>query len=204
MLKILLIRHGKTPGNGLGKYIGVTDEELLSEEEAALKGTRLLSVEAVYSSPLKRCLQTAAFLFPEKQAIVLPELIQCNYGRLEGRTYQEMQKSPEFRQWVSGGEIVAFPEGESRAAFYERSLEAFRTVVADAQRRRTDNIAIVMHGAMISNILSEYGFPAQKYSDWAVEPGEGYHVRLVAETFLHGNEKTKEIIVDRKMIRSNS
>ena len=33
MIKIAMIRHGKTYGNTLGRYIGVTDEPLCEERE---------------------------------------------------------------------------------------------------------------------------------------------------------------------------
>ena len=36
-MKIYLIRHGKTPGNQLNRYIGITDEPVLEEDQEQLK-----------------------------------------------------------------------------------------------------------------------------------------------------------------------
>ena len=37
MIKIAMIRHGKTYGNTLGRYIGVTDEPLCEEGKKELE-----------------------------------------------------------------------------------------------------------------------------------------------------------------------
>lgn len=72
-MKIYLIRHGKTMGNTRGRYIGRTDEPLLEEEQKKLKESSYPQVETVFVSPMLRCRQTAAAIFPD----------QCgeNYGR---------------------------------------------------------------------------------------------------------------------------
>ena len=36
-MRIYLIRHGKTPGNQLNRYIGITDESVLEEDQEQLK-----------------------------------------------------------------------------------------------------------------------------------------------------------------------
>ena len=41
MIKIAMIRHGKTYGNTLGRYIGVTDEPLCEEGKKAVSYTHL-------------------------------------------------------------------------------------------------------------------------------------------------------------------
>ena len=55
MLKLYMIRHGKTYGNTQGRYIGTTDEPLLPEEAADLNKYELGSVARVYSNPRKSC-----------------------------------------------------------------------------------------------------------------------------------------------------
>ena len=64
MAELYLIRHGKTYGNTLGRYIGTTDEELCEEGREALKRLKAgrdfaaARPDVVYASPLKRCVQT--------------------------------------------------------------------------------------------------------------------------------------------------
>ena len=69
-VKITWIRHGMTQANGEHRYLGKTDEPL-SET-----GIRLLQEkkkeyfssppEFLYTSPMKRCVQTAELLFERK------------------------------------------------------------------------------------------------------------------------------------------
>ena len=59
MIKIAMIRHGKTYGNTLGRYIGVTDEPLCEEGKKELEQRTMDTVELLFVSPLKRCLETA-------------------------------------------------------------------------------------------------------------------------------------------------
>ena len=64
MIKIAMIRHGKTYGNTLGRYIGVTDEPLCEEGKKELEQRTMDTVELLFVSPLKRCLETAGNLYP--------------------------------------------------------------------------------------------------------------------------------------------
>lgn len=78
---IYFIRHGATAGNLEKRYIGRTDEELCTEGIERLKELRELvpdikgnsipdvcqGAEAVFTSPMKRCIATADILFPDKK-----------------------------------------------------------------------------------------------------------------------------------------
>ena len=49
MAELFLIRHGKTAGNLLGRYIGSrTDESLCEEGREGLRGKRFPEVERLY------------------------------------------------------------------------------------------------------------------------------------------------------------
>ncbi len=202
MLKITILRHGQTDGNSKGKYIGTTDEPLLDAEIESLKAIKFPIVDAVYASPLKRCVQTAAILFPYEQARIIPELAERDFGLFEGKTYKELTEDLQYRQWVSKGEIVAFPGGEELSEFKRRIISGFEQVVADAVKKAKTNIAIVAHGGTIMSILEEYGFPKQSYIKWIVKNGEGYRLRLSPRAFTDADSKEeRKIIVDGKIVR---
>ena len=69
--QICFIRHGITAGNEQKKYIGSTDEPisdagrkcLIKRASEGIYGTP----DIVFSSPMKRCIETAQILFPEKK-----------------------------------------------------------------------------------------------------------------------------------------
>ena len=88
MLKIWLIRHGMTEGNRHGRYIGITDESLCESGRDMLKQLTYPVPQAVYTSPLLRCTQTAHLLFPGKALLVIDELSECNFGDFENKNYK--------------------------------------------------------------------------------------------------------------------
>ena len=78
--QIHLIRNGRTDDSTSGRYIGHTDAILSPEGVAELHRLKEQAdypyVEAVFTSPLKRCTQTAHAIYPEREAIVMRELIE--------------------------------------------------------------------------------------------------------------------------------
>ena len=92
MIKIAMIRHGKTYGNTLGRYIGVTDEPLCEEGKKELEQRTMDTVELLFVSPLKRCLETADVLYPYAKQVKIPEFAECNFGEFENKNYQELKE----------------------------------------------------------------------------------------------------------------
>lgn len=50
-MRIYLIRHGKTPGNQLNRYIGITDEPVLEEDQEQLKNRTIRKQKDFCKSP---------------------------------------------------------------------------------------------------------------------------------------------------------
>ena len=85
MLKIWLIRHGMTEGNRYQRYIGVTDEPLCEEGRELLEKFTYPKPQAVFVSPLKRCLETAAILFGDPKVRIIDQLAECDFGEFENK-----------------------------------------------------------------------------------------------------------------------
>ena len=91
MLKIYLIRHGKTQGNLSGKYIGArTDEPLCQEGIRELEGKNYPKAELLFVSPMKRCRQTGEILYPGLAQKECPLLKECDFGDFENKNYKEL------------------------------------------------------------------------------------------------------------------
>jgi broad specificity phosphatase PhoE len=89
----------------------------LMQAEAAAKSIKNSSIKAIYSSPLKRSMQTA-----EKAAILFKIPIQekegfidINYGNWEGIEKTKVKKKyPEgYKIWINKPQNITFPEGEN-------------------------------------------------------------------------------------------
>lgn len=198
MLKLTMIRHGKTYGNTLGRYIGITDEPLLDEEKDDLKQYAFEEMDAVFTSPLKRCVETAQILFPEMELNLVPDLRECDFGEFENKNYQELSDNPNYQAWVDSGGLLAFPGGEDRGKFQERCIAGIEKIIRQAVENEWENVALVVHGGTIMAILDRYGIPKADYFDWHVKNGEGYLLRLNAEQYLSGK---KELVVDGRIQR---
>ncbi|MCQ2502039.1 MAG: histidine phosphatase family protein [Lachnospiraceae bacterium] len=198
MLKLTMIRHGKTYGNTLGRYIGITDESLLPEEAEDLKQYAFEEYDAVYASPLKRCVETAKILFPEQEIQLVDSLRECDFGEFENKNYQELSDNPKYQEWVDSGGTMAFPGGEDRGLFQERCIAGADAIIRKAIENEWEQVAMVVHGGTIMAILDRYGIPKANYFDWHVKNGEGYLLRINTDQYSFGK---KELVVDGRFFR---
>ncbi|MEF9973178.1 MAG: histidine phosphatase family protein [Clostridia bacterium] len=138
-MKIAFIRHGATAGNLQGRYIGTTDEPLTIGGASALSLRAYPPARLVYTSPLCRCRETAARIYPGVPTKEMGALRECDFGDFEGKSYLELNGRADYRAWLDSGGTLPFPGGESREAFTARCVRAFDRIVAreadaDAQR----------------------------------------------------------------------
>lgn len=184
MLKIYLIRHGKTAGNLSGKYIGSrTDESLCKEGIQALKEKNYPKAELLFVSPMKRCRQTGELLYPGLEQRECPLLKECDFGAFENKNYKELSGNPDYQAWIDSGGILPFPGGEKPEEFRFRCRKGFAQCVEKAFSLGSPSTAIVTHGGTIMSILSAYGYPARDYFDWQIKNGEYYVLTLEKESW---------------------
>ena len=160
---IHLIRHALTQGNIEGRYIGQTDEELckegLNQLEVMKRDYNYPLADVVFTSGLKRCVQTAKILFPDKTPIEMRGFEECDFGEFEGHTADELERYEEFSQWLSGGEDARPLNGESNSEFATRVCDCFAKTVDGMIKTGTRTAAIVTHGGVMMSILAAFGVP---------------------------------------------
>lgn len=155
-MRLLLIRHADPAEEARGRCYGSLDlglsprgRERARELARALAGTRL---DAVYASPRRRALETAAALGPEP--IVDQRLRELDFGEFEGRTYEEIAAShPEvYRRWMETPTEVRFPGGECYADLCGRALDAAAELRA---RHAGETVAAVTHAGVVRAIVAD-------------------------------------------------
>lgn len=198
MLKILMLRHGKTYGNTLGRYIGSTDEPLLEMEKRELAQDLPAPVQCVFVSPMTRCLETAEVLFPGQEHLVIDGFKECDFGEFENKNYQDLSENDAYQRWIDSDGTLEFPGGESMVEFKQRCLEAFDKMIDICIQRDLENVAMVVHGGTIMSILDAYGFPKAEYFAWHVKNAEGYKIRVQLGQWRYGR---RELVVDGKIER---
>ena len=95
IMKIWMIRHGMTAGNREQRYVGTTDEPLCEEgrQQILAKGQMIAldyDIQNIYVSPMRRCRETAAILYPWSGQTVIDDFRECSFGTFEYRNYQEL------------------------------------------------------------------------------------------------------------------
>ena len=180
--QIHLIRHGLTDGALCGKYIGHTDEPLCEQGSeqirALMRDCVYPDAEAVLCSPLKRCMQTAALIYPDSEPARIDGFIECDFGEFEGLTAAQLEPYPEFGEWLKGGEDAAALNGESNRRFKERVCGTFINVVEGMLKTGTTGVAVITHGGVIMTLLAAFGIPELPMHEWLTPCGCGYTVRI--------------------------
>lgn len=156
---IILVRHGETEWNRLGRLQGHLDIGLSAEgqAQAALLATRLAAeqarggrFDACYSSDLSRARHTAQPLADALglPLLMLPALRERHYGIFQAHDKSQIEaRYPDlYRVWQSRDPEFEPPQGESMRTFYTRVNTALTALVEAHPGQR---IVCVAHGGVL-------------------------------------------------------
>lgn len=138
MSTVLLVRHGLTHLTGpvlAGWTPGLHLDER-GQAQAAAVAARLaeLPLAGIVSSPLDRCLDTAAAIAAGRDLTVEVDerLGECRYGDWTGRPLKELVKEPLWKvvQQHPSAAVFPGPEGEALADTQRRAVSAVRELDA--------------------------------------------------------------------------
>ncbi|MDE5834648.1 MAG: histidine phosphatase family protein, partial [Ruminococcus sp.] len=194
--RISVLRHGMTDANEKGIYIGKTDLPLSSKgtSEIASKMDEFdyPTVHKVYSSPLKRCTETAEILFPETDITIIDDLRELDFGDFENKSIEQLINIPEYKKWLRGGKDTRPPNGESLEEMTARTYKAIHNIIIDMMNEGITHSAVITHSGIISNMLSCFGLP--KYDPQILNApfGEGFDIIVTAQMWL--NSQAFEIL----------
>ncbi len=178
--KIHFIRHGKTEGNLNMRYVGRTDlpvcEEGMKELKALTRDCIYPNIQKMYVSPLLRCKQTAETIYPDTYAEIVDDLMECDFGSFEGKSYNELKDDPDFVAWLKGEKSTADVGGEYMPDFANRCKRAFEYIFHDMMDKGLTSCAVVTHGGVIMSLFAMLGYPKKKMGEWMVQNGRGYTV----------------------------
>lgn len=152
--QVYLVRHGETEWNASGKYQGCMDIALSKEgilQAEYVKKRFDKSFHCIYTSPLKRALQTAHIISQSTgtSIVVSKELREINFGEWEGLTINEIKdKYPrEFNNWKTD-EISADLVGGD-LSLKNASVRARNEILRIVSENKGKKIIIVAHGGII-------------------------------------------------------
>jgi broad specificity phosphatase PhoE len=159
--RLILIRHGETDWNVEGRYQGQADPPLnqrgLAQAHQLAQKLRGVGLDVLYSSPLRRALQTAQIL-AEALDVPLhtePRLMEIHQGEWQTLLYTEIAaRYPElFDRWQTEPWTVTLPGGENIAQVQERVYAAVDEILS---RHEGQCIGMVAHRLPITLLKIRY------------------------------------------------
>jgi len=149
MTEIIIARHGQTEWNVGEVFRGRIDIELdkTGEKQAELLAEYLSGskIVAIYSSPLKRALETAETIasYHQLEVRIAPGLIDFNYGEWQGLPHQEVKDRYQelYAEWITNPHQTKMPDGESLEDVRKRVLG----VVDEVTAKYAGTVILVSH-----------------------------------------------------------
>ena len=200
---IHFIRHGAISPTLKGRYIGTTDVPLSDSGKTALRKMDhemdYPFAKVVFSSPLKRCTETAKIIYPDIEPLIIDQLTECNLGEWENHSADELKGDPDFAKWLAGDNTIKPPRGESSADFTRRICIVFESIVDGLIKTGTTDSVIITHGGVMNILLAVYGLPQAKPFDWACDSGYGYSLRVTPALWMR--DKVTEVYAQIPRVR---
>jgi probable phosphomutase (TIGR03848 family) len=207
---LLLVRHGHSSANRDGILAGRLPSIHLTDRgrEQAQRLARRFEGHAparVVSSPLERCLETAA---PLAEVVGVPvqvedDLQECAYGAWSGRKLAELAKEPLWSTVQDDPTTARFPDHEVHAAeslreMSDRVVAAVRRIDAEVAAEHGDKAVwvAVSHGDLVKALLAEAtGSGLGHFQRYTADPGSVSAIRYGGRhTFLlAANELTPDL-----------
>lgn len=164
MSYLILVRHGQSEWNLLGKWTGLTDVSLTEEgrkeakEVGKLLKERSIHVDHAFTSELIRTQQTLDEILKvlDQHPLIThsDKLNEKNYGVYTGKNKWEVQKEvgdQEFLKIRRSWDYV-LPNGESLKNVYERAVPYYQQTILPLLEQG-ENILVVSHGNTLRAII---------------------------------------------------
>jgi broad specificity phosphatase PhoE len=142
------------------------------ERQAARLAHRfpLDSLDALHTSPIRRCRETAASLEAAcgLVAIVDPAAEELDFGDWTGRRFTQLEGDPHWRSWNLDRDHAAAPGGETMGDVRARVVAMLEETL---MLHPHDRVAVVTHAEIVRTaVLHVLGLPLQAYDRLEIGP----------------------------------
>jgi len=160
MTIIILVRHGENDWVKKQRLAGWLPNVHLNEkghQQAQAVAQRLssLPIKAIYSSPVTRCMETAAYIAEtfEMEIRQLDDLGEVRYGDWEGKKVKKLAQKPVWQTVQFFPSRMRFPGGE---ALREVQYRAVQVVEWLCGQHPEESVVTVSHADVIKLVLAYY------------------------------------------------
>jgi broad specificity phosphatase PhoE len=169
--RVILIRPGETDWNRMGRWQGWVAAPLSlhgrEQAQALANFVRNIGMSALYTSDLKRAIETAECLMEHlgEKPIGDARLRERNIGDWQGMTLDEMRAwyADEYAKLLKDPDSYRVPGGESRNEVRKRMRAAFDEIVS---KENGETIGILSHTTALKTLLEDLlpGYNPQQLS----------------------------------------
>jgi len=174
MTRMLLVRHGQSEWNALGRWQGQADPPLsdLGVQQAFTASQRLGTVDVIVSSDLERAMHTAQIISGQLgvgPVVVEPRLRERHAGEWSGLTRAEIDE-----RWPGYLDEHRRPPGyEPDEELLARTVEALHDI---EREYRGGEVLVVAHGGVVYALEKEHGLDFERLANlgarWLTHDGE--------------------------------
>jgi len=177
---LLLIRHGLTDWNEAGRWQGHADIPLneTGQQQAAQLAVRLADwpIEAIISSDLQRCKQTAVPLAAHHQLEPDFDALwrERDVGDFSGMTAVEVKASLSKIGQNGKRGLIDPPNGEPFRELRRRAQAAYEKVLANHPGKM---VAVVSHGGLLHTLIGQLiGLHEEEYGRFSLRGNTGLSI----------------------------
>ena len=175
MTTLVLVRHGHTDTAGkrlTGWTSGVhLNERGRREAERLVERLDGVRIDAIVSSPLERCRETAAPLAKARGLAVRIRRpwIETGYGEWTGRSISQLRRTRLWRTVMHAPSNARFPGGESLLEVQFRAVDAALDI---ARERPRGTVVVISHADVIRLLVAHAaGAHPDHLHRWSVDTG---------------------------------
>lgn len=158
-MRLLIIRHGQSEADILDVHEGRADYELteVGHRQAKQMADYVISnyrINKIYSSSLKRAVQTANYIaqLTNKEIIYEDKLMEFNNGLIAGMNWVEADEKYPYQPDLPIHMSVY--EQESKLEFRYRAEYVLSKIISE--NKEDDTIVVVTHGGMINQLYHAF------------------------------------------------
>ncbi len=155
--KVFFFRHEKTKLND-GSFLGQNRNPGIINQKKKIKKQKF---SKIYTSPLKRCVESVKILCKNKIYVSDKNLLEINYGKAEGMSLSSLKKSfPLIKKKWSQKKDLKFPEGES----YKDVSIRVKKFINKLTKVNSNNSCVITHNVFLRVLIGQiFNIPKEKW-----------------------------------------
>jgi probable phosphoglycerate mutase len=193
MPTLLLIRHGENDyvksSKMAGRLPGVRlNEKGQKQAQALAEALHDVPLQAVYSSPLERAMETAKPIADSHKLKIVeePDLMDTDIGKWQGRSWRVLGLTKVWKIVQNAPSRFRFPDGESFIEAQTRCVNALERIIQKHNKPK-DIVAVVFHADPIRLAVAHFlGMPLDHFQRLSCDTG--------SVTVIHASEAKANLI----------